>query len=102
MDKAIARNNTLYQIFDLKAGSIAGPIIIEKRDGPAIRSFHDLLRDERSTISRHPDDYELRVVGVQDEDTGHITGCLPYTIATGTSWVEMQQPRAEQLQLAQA
>lgn len=76
----------LFQLYDRNAESIAGPIMLERKEGPAIRLFHSLLADKNTTPGQHPDDFELMLVGEQDMDTGVVTGCTPRIIATGTAW----------------
>ena len=48
----------VYSIYDKVAGVFNTPFF-QLNDGVAIRSFMDLVRDEKSTVSRHPEDYEL-------------------------------------------
>lgn len=76
----------LYQMYDNLAQSVAGPIIIEKRDAPAIRAFHGVLANKDTLPGQYPDNFELRHIGVQDEETAQLTVMQPQTIATGTQW----------------
>lgn len=85
------QTTSLYQIYDLKAEAIAGPIMMERKEGPAIRAFHGLLADQRTNPGQYPADYNLICVGEQNLDTGAITPCIPYTIATGSAWAESNQ-----------
>lgn len=91
-------NPNLYQLYDLTARSVAGPIMIEKRDAPAIRLFHSLLANPDTQPGRYPDDFELRLIGEQNEYTSQITALDPQTVATGAGWVE-QQRRLQQERL---
>lgn len=103
MEQQIPLTN-LYQIYDTKAEAVAGPIFIERRDGPAVRAFYTLLEDstkEKRQPGLYAEDYELRLIGHQNPETSQITGCIPLTVTTGTIWRELTAPRAQQLQLAE-
>lgn len=80
----------LYQMYDLTAQATSGPIISEKRDGPAIRAFSAVLANKETLPGQYPDQFELRLVGIQDEETGQIDAGIPYTVATGRQWNETQ------------
>lgn len=86
----------LYQMYDTLAQSVAGPIIIEKRDAPAIRAFHSVLAQGHKTLpGQYPSNFELRMIGSQDEDTAQLTALTPATIATGSAWVEQLAKQQE-------
>ena len=61
----------VYSIYDKVAGVFNTPFF-QLNDGVAIRSFMDLVRDEKSTVSRHPEDYELWLIGKFLDDCGRI------------------------------
>lgn len=85
----------LYQMYDLTAEAVAGPIISEKKDGPAIRAFHTVLGDKRTSPGQYPEQFQLRFLGTQDEETGFIDGIVGANIiATGQAWLESQQLQA--------
>lgn len=75
----------LYQLYDTKAESVAGPIQTHRKEGSAVRAFHGVLEAAETMPNRYPEDFELRQVGEQDEETGEITPGLK-TITTGTVW----------------
>lgn len=81
----------LYQVMDRVADAVLGPVIVEKTDGTAIRIFHDALSDQRSMLGQHPRDFDLVLIGYQDERTGTLDPQQPQVIATGYGWVEHQQ-----------
>lgn len=99
------RLTNLYQMYDNEAQAVAGPIIIEKRDAPAIRAFHGVLGNDKTLPGQYPEHFELRLIGQQDEETGHLhlhSSCpncgqtgeqeiASGTIATGKAWVATQQ-----------
>lgn len=88
------RLKNLYQIHDIKAESVSGPIFAEYRDAVAIRAFNDAIeRSQDQNLGIHPEDFELRLVGVQDEITGQLQAPTPVTVATGKQWKASQQER---------
>lgn len=93
--KRQTRMRNLYQLYDLTANTVLGSIIIEKHDGPAVRTFNDVLADRNTMPGQHPQDFILLQIGQQDEDTGDISPLAGgvRTVTTGTAWLEL---RAEQ------
>lgn len=87
------RTTELYQIYDKKAESIRGPIMAYNRPGPAIRSFNELCGNKETEIGKYPEDFQLRHIGTQDEETGEISPIehpALAVIATGEAWLEGQ------------
>lgn len=82
-------------MYDTEAESVAGPIIIEKRDAPAIRAFYAVLANTETLPGKYPEHFQLRHVGTQDEETAEITGRPPTNVATGTAWLQQKdEPHA--------
>lgn len=52
--------------------------------GGAIRSFMDEARNQESPVNKHPEDYDLYLIGDYDTDTGMITPQVPMQIASAT------------------
>lgn len=78
----------LYCVYDLKAESLVGGIIMEKVDAPAIRAFHDALDPKANSIlAQHPADFQLLCLGSVD-DSGYIVVNPNYLnpVATGAQW----------------
>lgn len=77
----------MYCIYDKKAESIVGGIILERVDAPAIRAFHDALNPKNGTVlSEHPEDFELWLLGALD-DQGELVPNSGYkSVATGVQW----------------
>lgn len=46
------------------------PLANVRAEGEALRVFTDLLRDPNSQQSKHPDDYDLYIIGTFDDQTG--------------------------------
>lgn len=83
----------IYAVKDLVSESIVGSLIMELRDGPAIRAFHDALEpSSNSVLAKHPEDFNLLELGDID-DTGIIAGRdIPRVVATGAAWKAGAQP----------
>lgn len=58
-----------YSIRDSKAEVFNTPFY-QKTHGEAERTFQTLAKDDKSTISKYPDDYDLYYLGEYDQDTG--------------------------------
>ena len=91
----------LYQIFDLVAEAAAGPIMLHKKDGPAVRLFKDLVEDKTTTVGQHPADYELRFLGLQDDSSGELTAQGPETVITGEQILEALEKSKQIAQMKQ-
>lgn len=78
----------LYSLYDLKAQTIIGGLVIENRDGPAIRAFQDAILDPNAIISKHPADYELRCLGSIDDQGTLVPATTITTVARGADYQE--------------
>lgn len=79
----------LYQVYDNVAQRSMGPIIAAYAAAAAIRSFTDAMKDERTTLAQHPEDFDLLHLGEQDEHTGTILGVTPTIVLAGSTWAVM-------------
>lgn len=79
--------NRLYQLYDLVAENAAGPIMSEKRDGPAIRAFTAVLADPKTLPGQYPDHFALLFLGEQDDQSSEITAIKPIPVLTGAAWL---------------
>lgn len=61
-----------YTIYDKKSNSYNTPFFA-LTDEIALRSFDDLIRDKRSVVGQHPEDFSLFFICVFDELTGRCT-----------------------------
>lgn len=84
----------MYQLRDVVAGCLVGPIILERNDAPAVRSFYMAFEDPKSTLSAAPQDYELLCLGEYDDEVG-VTEPGISVVATGHDWMKLQQRKAE-------
>lgn len=71
-------------IFDRAAGAYGQPFY-STTPSHAIRSFADAVqrRDPDNVMNRHPDDFELYVLGKYDDQTGLFETHAPEQIAMG-------------------
>jgi hypothetical protein len=61
----------LYTIYDIKAQVHNNPMV-QNNNAEAMRTFAQLANDEKTFINKHPEDYQLCLVGEWDEYTGDI------------------------------
>lgn len=89
------RTTNLYQIFDRNAETVVGPVLSFKGHGPAVRMFTDALKDEKTTLAQHPEDYDLIQIAQQNEETGEVIfedgGVWPKSILMGSAWLAQQE-----------
>lgn len=67
----------IYGIYDTKTCNYLMPPMFMKTRGEAIRSFMDIVNDERTTINRHPEDYILFEVGDYDDRSADFQNITP-------------------------
>lgn len=68
-----------FSIYDGKAKAFGVPFFMSQ-NGQAIRAFSDLVNDENTTVSKHPGDYNLYIVGSYDDEIGEFTNQSPVTL----------------------
>lgn len=71
----------VYSIKDAKAGYFHSPIFANN-PAQAQRTFHSIVNDPQSPISKYPEDYSLWQLGVWDNVTGFIKGQEPSHLCT--------------------
>jgi hypothetical protein len=64
-----------YSIFDKKSASFNTPFFAIN-DEVARRSFDDLIRDKRTLVAQHPEDFGLFYIGLFDQETGELTAVV--------------------------
>lgn len=62
----------MFSVYDLKANAFMQPFFFFTA-GTAERAIVDQLRDENSSIGRHPEDFSLYELGEFDDTTGKFT-----------------------------
>lgn len=60
-----------YSIFDKKSSSYNTPFFA-LNDDVAQRSFDDLIRDKRTLVGQHPEDFSLFCVGTFGQESGEL------------------------------
>lgn len=61
-----------YSIFDKKSTSFNTPFF-GLNDEVAMRSFDDLIRDKRTLVGQHPEDFGLFYIGLFEQESGELT-----------------------------
>lgn len=56
----------IYAVLDVKAECIIGNVFTDKAPASAIRTFGDLLKDTRTIVGMHPEDFNLICLGCLD------------------------------------
>lgn len=87
---------SLYQVMDRVAQQPMGPLFASRHDAAAIRMFTDGLKDERTSLHQHPEDYALVHVGYQETTSGKVEGLEePRLVLSGKQWVDMTTPGSQ-------
>lgn len=75
-------------IRDRAIDSFGVPVFVATT-GAAIRSFSDEVnrKDENNNLCKHPEDFDLFLLGEYDDQTGEFDGCRPQQIAVGKDLV---------------
>lgn len=80
----------MYTIRDQKADAY-NPPFYKKTHGEAERDFTELVRDEKSMVSKYPEDYDLYFCGTYDDQTGLVESLkTPQHIAKAISLINRQ------------
>jgi len=78
----------VYSIRDIKAEIYGNPFYMSQ-DGQALRAFGDLVGDEKTSISKHPEDYQLFKLAEYDDVSGkHIALDAPKYMSQGSDWTK--------------
>lgn len=64
----------VFSLYDSKAEAYMQPFFMQGK-GQAIRALSDLVADEKSQVSRHPEDFTLFEIGEYDDVRGTFTNC---------------------------
>lgn len=63
----------IYSVFDQKAQAFFTPSYYHYK-GEAVRSFEDIMKDPKSILNKHPEDYDLYMIGQFDDQQGKVEG----------------------------
>ena len=61
----------LVAVYD-RVAEVFSPVVTERNETSAMRSFGDSLRSGESSLAAHPDDYDLVLCGRYDETCGRV------------------------------
>lgn len=82
----MAQKFLVLSLKDAKADTFSPPFFQVNR-ASALRVLSDLVADERSTVSRHPEDFALFELGTFDDVTGMITSYdMPRHLSNALEW----------------
>lgn len=85
----------LYAVYDIVAREIHGPILTFNADAAAIRTFSEILADNKTALSQHPADYTLLYLGTITENDDTLPQILASlgaeVILTGAQWLAVQE-----------
>lgn len=91
---------TIYAVRDRIANDLVGIgiycLFIFRVDQSAVRYFADALLDLKSSLNKHPEDYELIACGDID-DTGNIRAYAPRVVITGEAFLAATTEHQPQL-----
>lgn len=59
----------MYAIYDMKSRQYASPMLAVN-DEVALRMFEEIAADKSGQVGRHPDDYQLILIGEYDDSSG--------------------------------
>lgn len=77
----------VFSIHDVKAQVFSNPFYMG-HDGQALRSFADLVNDEKSSINKHPEDYKLYGLADYDDISGAFVSYeVPKFLANASDFV---------------
>lgn len=80
-----------FSVYDEKVQAFNAPFFAPTV-GSAVRSFADIVNDERSRIHQHPGDYVLYQVGTfDDEDASFESKVPPVRLGAGQEYIQEVQ-----------
>lgn len=86
----------IYTIYDSKAEAYMSPWFVDK-DGQALREFQDVIRNQESPFSKHPEDYTLFKIGTYDPNTAKLSSLdTPVSMGVGIEYLnaDLQEVKA--------
>ena len=70
----------IYSVRDTATGTYNAPFIAQT-NAQAMRQFGDLAQEQNTNVNKHPDDFELFLVGTWDDDTSLLDNHEPQKLA---------------------
>lgn len=78
----------IYALNDSKLGEFGQPFFFNA-NGQAVRFLQDLVRDPKTMVAQHPEDFRLYHIGAYDPVNGNFVGLpAPLFLADAMSFVE--------------
>jgi len=82
----------IFSIYDTKAKAYNTPFYM-LQEGQALRGFMDLVNDPQTSISKHPSDYILFMIGTFDDQTSITENTVPpVQLGVGSAFKEIGVP----------
>lgn len=75
----------LFTVYDRAAKTFDGPIMKHQNSNAVIRDFTRTIRNPQTQLGQYPQDYDLYLVGEQDDNTGEIWPIKPELLITGAA-----------------
>ena len=83
----------IYALNDSKLGEFGQPFFFTA-NGQAVRFLQDLVRDPKTMVAQHPEDFRLYQIGSYDPVSGSFVGLpTPLFLADASSFVEPNNVR---------
>ncbi len=79
----------IFVIHDAKAQAFMQPWFLLKT-GMAERAFADCVNDKDHNFGRHPEDYNLFIIGEYDDATAAITSHSPEAMGNGITFLQLE------------
>lgn len=84
----------IYVVWDTVALAVVSSLLAYAADAAAVRSFGDALSDPQSPYSKHPADFELRLLAtIVESEEGPVLTPQSAVVITGAQWLQAQ-PKA--------
>lgn len=80
----------IFSVFDSKLQVFNTPFF-SRSTADASRSFSDLVRDSRTTVGQHPEDFFLYEIGEYSDETGSLVASAPVRIAAAIAFVSLSE-----------
>ncbi len=76
-----------FAVYDVKSCTFSPPFFVTE-PGVAIRNFSDVCNDPNSMIFRHPEDFDLYMLGEFDDFKGEFDNIKPVNLGKATNFVK--------------
>jgi len=81
----------IYAVYDNKVESYLNPFTMRTR-GEAVRSWADVVNDDKTQFHKHPADFTLMEIGEFDQDTGQLQNNAngPQSVGVALEFLKVQ------------